>query len=77
MIHLCHNKQATKLRFWGKILGTKKDYYIVEGVYENPEDPPEMAAHIENRGTGINKLTYWVTTTRNSLKLNFSWSRLA
>lgn len=25
---------ATRLRFWGKIYGTTKDYWVVEGVLE-------------------------------------------
>ena len=25
---------ASNVRLWGKILGTEKDYYIAEGVYD-------------------------------------------
>ena len=56
--------QATNMRLWGKILGTQKDYYIVEGTYEGGQDeetekPPEFEA----RGTGVNKYAYWATNS--------------
>ena len=31
---LAKTSGASKLRFWGKINGTEKDYYIAEGVAE-------------------------------------------
>jgi len=51
---------GSSLRFWGKIYGTEKDYWVVEGVLDNPE---ELGIHnsIEKRGEGVNKLVYWVT----------------
>jgi hypothetical protein len=48
------------LRLWGKILCSVKDYFVAEGVAEGGEDG-ELAANIEPRGTGVNKLTYFVT----------------
>jgi len=55
-----------KLRFWGKILGTEKDYYVAEGsphidppggaVEQNEDDPDAMEAG------GVNSYTYFVTT---------------
>ena len=29
---------ASQLRFWGKIYGSKKDYWIAEGVLDIPEE---------------------------------------
>jgi hypothetical protein len=29
---------ASQLRFWGKIYGTQKDYWIVEGVLDSAEE---------------------------------------
>lgn len=61
---LANTTQATNLSFWGKIFGTQKDYYIVEGVAEGEDEgegeeekPPEFEA----KGSGINRFTYWVT----------------
>jgi Radial spokehead-like protein len=47
------------LRFWGKIYGIQKDYWVVEGVLENSEEASEDW-YIEKRGEGVNKLVYWV-----------------
>jgi hypothetical protein len=37
------------LRLWGKVIGSEKDYYIIEG-------------QAEPRGTGANKWTFWAAT---------------
>lgn len=68
---LATEKQAKSLRFFGKVFGTQRDYYIVEAEVdaddeaepelEEGETPPEM----EPKGTGVNKFTYFVT--HNSL----------
>jgi radial spoke head protein 4A len=51
---------ASTLRFWGKIYGTKKDYWVVEGVLETQEE--EKSDYFqEKRGEGVNRLVYWVT----------------
>lgn len=52
---------ATNVRFWGKILGTERDYYIAEGTYDGGQDGDEVEkpADFEARGTGVNKYTYW------------------
>jgi len=50
---------ASKLRFWGKIFGTEKDYLVVEGVLENMEEPHKNP-FIEKRGEGVNRLVFWV-----------------
>ena len=51
---------ATQLRFWGKIYGIQKDYWIAEGVLETQEEEREHYTQ-ERRGEGVNKLVYWVT----------------
>lgn len=51
---------ATRLRFWGKIDCSQKDYFIVEGEQPNQEEL-DIPAHIEKRGEGVNKRVYWVT----------------
>ena len=54
------------MRLWGKILGTKKDYYIAEGTYDGgqeAEEGQEKAADFEARGSGVNKYAYWATNS--------------
>ena len=52
------------LNFWGKIKGTQKDYFIVEGTLEAGE-PVEGEVIGEPRGTGVNKFVYWVSNAPN------------
>jgi len=55
----------SKVRFFGKILGTESDYYVVEGIPSSP--PPtvpvsEGGVPAEPSGVGLNSLAYFVTT---------------
>ena len=59
---------ATKLRFWGKINGTSKDYYIAEGTAEAPATEEEKPADFEPRGTGVNEFAYWVCNSPDENK---------
>lgn len=53
---------SEKLRFWGKIYGTERDYYIAEGyVAGGDEEEGEKPKGFEERGTGVNQYVYWVT----------------
>lgn len=61
---LAQKSGASKIRFWGKIKGTEKDYYIAESVMEGGEEgegEEEKPADFEARGTGINQFVYWVS----------------
>lgn len=49
-------KQAKQIRLWGKIFGSKKDYYIAEGIAEGGADDAELPAIVEPKGTGVNKM---------------------
>jgi len=54
------------LRFWGKISGIEKDYYIVEAVVEGEDeggdgDGDEQKEDIEPKGSGVNKFSYYVS----------------
>jgi radial spoke head protein 4A len=65
MAKLMADKVLKTIRFFGKILGTGADYYIVEGAYsEEPEVDEETAPPpvplAEDNGTGCNKFRYWV-----------------
>lgn len=100
--------QFEKLRFWGKILGTEKNYYIAEveqnaeeeadedegdgdgegnddgkdvddEELEGEEDPlpksaykPPQPVPKEERGTGVNKSTYYVCNYRKLIDLILS-----
>ena len=61
MIRLGIGKNVKSIRFWGKILGSKRDYYVAEGVVDGGEEQ-EVNSSWEARGTGVNKSTYWVCT---------------
>lgn len=50
---------ASRLRFWGKILGIQKDYWIIEGVLDGAEEESSHWSQ-EKRGEGVNKHVYWV-----------------
>ena len=47
------------------IRGTEQDYFIAEGEAEGGEEEgaegEEKPADFEDKGTGVNKMTYWVT----------------
>ncbi len=49
------------IRFFGKINGTEKDYFVAEGSLDAGEEEGEKPANQEPRGTGVNKNVYWVT----------------
>ncbi|KAF0698554.1 Aste57867_10836 [Aphanomyces stellatus] len=49
---------TTKLRFWGKLLGSGMDYYVAEGELPEAYEPEDAAA--EEGTNGLNKNTYWV-----------------
>lgn len=51
---------AKSLRFWGKMLATKSDYYIVEGELTQVEEL-NIPKNNEPRGKGTNSYVYWVT----------------
>ena len=60
MQRLAHLSGASCLRFWGKILASKHDYYVIEGQV-NDAGEPEIPHNCEKRGEGVNKYVYWVT----------------
>lgn len=51
---------ASQLRFWGKILGRQRDYFVIEGQLPYAEEC-KAANGAEDRGKGINSQVYWVT----------------
>ena len=67
MKKLAAESGASKLRFFGLIRGTQKDYYVAEGELEGGEEEggeeAEKPADFEPKGTGVNKFTYWVSVS--------------
>ncbi|ETW07763.1 hypothetical protein H310_02204 [Aphanomyces invadans] len=61
---------TTKLRFWGKILGTTADFYVAEGELPEPYEPEDAAA--EEGANGVNKNTYWIMKDDGS----YQWTKL-
>jgi len=53
------------MRFWGKITGTKADYFIAEGTADAGEIG-EAEGDQEKRGEGVNIYGYWVTNAPES-----------
>ena len=51
---------ATRLRFWGKYLARKNDYFVLEGELPYSEEA-KAPKGVEPRGKGINSHVYWVT----------------
>lgn len=60
---------ASSMRLWGKICGTKADYFIVEATLEGGEAANEDGNEgnsievAEPRGTGVNQYVYFVTNS--------------
>lgn len=51
---------ATSLKFFGKIFGSQKDYWIAQGIMEHEEEKSRNP-QAEKRGEGVNLHVYWVT----------------
>ena len=54
------------MTFFGKVLGSESDYYIVEAQVEAGEEEgegEEKEADFEPKGTGVNRYTYYVATS--------------
>lgn len=51
---------ASRLIFFGKIFGTKKDYWVISGELDGAEEKLTDLT-VEKRGEGVNKSVFWVT----------------
>ena len=67
---LAKDTGANFIRFFGVIKGTTQDYYVAEGDYaggdeaaEGEGEPAERPADFEAKGSGVNKFTYWVSSS--------------
>lgn len=52
--------QCSKIRFWGKLLCSENDLYVIE--MKANTDPNYAIPGEEPRGEGVNSNIYWVTT---------------
>lgn len=50
---------ASNLKFFGKIYGTQKDYWIAQGKVTLSEEKVTNP-YQEDRGKGVNTYVYWV-----------------
>jgi len=62
--------KAEQVRLWGKIRGSEKDYYVLEGTVGTgggeeggEEGGAPVVEGMEARGSGVNKYAYWVTNS--------------
>lgn len=59
--NLAIQTKCTKIRFWGKLLCSKKDLYVIE-MKANADENYDPIAGEELRGEGINSYIYWVSS---------------
>lgn len=52
---------AVTLKFFGKIYGVEKDYWVAQGELDFQEERQTKESTLEARGTGVNKTVFWVT----------------
>jgi len=72
MQKLANKNELSECRFWGKIFGTQKDYYIAEAKLEEYPEEDEAEAGKELLGTGANEYIYFVTNSLQSQE----WTKL-
>jgi len=63
LAQLAARTQARELRFWGKIFGSQKDYFIAEGYLNHSYSDETPSADVEPHGVGTNRLTFWVANS--------------
>lgn len=56
---------AANIRLWGKIHGSKRDYFIAEGKLDSAaaEGDEGSKSNAEARGSGVNTYVYWATNS--------------
>ena len=64
-------RNAGFARFWGKIFGTQKDYYVIETKVDPPADLPEITESHEPREQGVNKKIFFVSTNSSGFFTQF------
>jgi radial spoke head protein 4A len=63
---LTTKNELQNVRFWGKVHGTEKDYYVVEAKleeYPEPEEGSEAPPKQEAMGSGCNECIYFATNS--------------
>ena len=69
---IAEQQKAEEVRFWGKILGTCQDYYVIQGRVNADGGLEDIPQGAEKRGEGVNYYTFWV----NNNLLNDKWTEL-
>jgi hypothetical protein len=69
---IAETQQAEEVRFWGKILGTVQDYYVIQGRVSKDGGLEDIPKGAEKRGEGVNYYSFWVS---NNL-LSDQWAEL-
>ena len=64
--------KAEEVRFWGKILGLNRDYYIIQGRTNSNGGMETIGREAEKRGEGVNYYSFWVS---NNILLD-QWTEL-
>ena len=64
------------MRFFGRIQGTEKDYYVVEATLGDGDEggDGDQAPDVEPKGTGVNTYTYFVA--QDSMCEPKDWAKL-
>jgi len=66
-------KKLSEARFFGKVIGTHADYYVVESLHVLPERSAPASSskspriEVERPGIGANRYSYWVTASPTAL----------
>lgn len=69
---LAREEPMESIRFFGKIFGTQKDYYVCEAKMKDVEkEAIDRETKKEVAGKGANEMTYWVANSPEG-----TWSRL-
>mmetsp|Transcript_46318 Transcript_46318/g.100610 ORF Transcript_46318/g.100610 Transcript_46318/m.100610 type:complete len:452 (+) Transcript_46318:149-1504(+) len=70
MTRIKSKENLKAVRFFGKILGTEQDYYVVEGTYAEVPPPPSTdvtdGVPPEPPGTGLNTHVYFVANSTSA-----------
>lgn len=72
LCRLSKKYETANFRFWGKILGTEHDYFIIEA--QNVEDTEYEREHAKDyESNGPNSFTYFVSNYSIFFKYIYSW----
>ena len=59
---LAAENKLSGLRFWGRVLGSEADYYVIQGRKEEVVGD-EVSGGDEKEGEGVNYYSFWVSSS--------------